>query len=517
MQYLLTYGVIDNEFGNYLYHSFLVLSILKEGKKVEVVDTWGFYGLPSTSGYDLSLMSSIIKNQTLEKDKIYIKFTENGFNYITNKMQDCANITNDEIAGIEKIKNIKEEADKLDALRKFLPAILSIISKKGHTTTTLRDAFISKIKKAMHFEIDLKGNHGMLRHEEVRYLDTGAGLHGVTFHLPQEKFNELRNRCVTLEKKQTDAIQKAALTLQLEPKQDFKIYPYEHYSQDIYLWDQQQPNPGLYPFGFELDFTLSGPDFTRSHTCKSQILSLLTGILSAEQINRLTENGKHPTLPWFNGRLEKIYLHSRGPLRKHRKASGEICYYRKLEDQDVKLYWTLPPQEIDTPDSNIKRLLTIDTAYCDTIKKIIHQLQKLEWLFTNAVFPTELTSHQEKVIQHIQKQYEVFSTPHFPHSTKTKDGWQGWLLWSASMARNENEADLIHKINSAKQFINELDFAISNQWEIDKNLPFGDGSDDTENENPIAALARYLSVDDQKKLCKIIKRGYTAPDRFVCI
>ena len=119
MRYSITYCAMDHEFsGNIFWHSCILFSQWDESGKIEVIDNWGFYGIPSTD----------------------------------------------------------------------------------------RNTWLSKLKIRIGLDIDLKGNHGMLRREDLRYLDAGYGLHGVTFELSKENFESLKQKCKTMAEEQEKAI-----------------------------------------------------------------------------------------------------------------------------------------------------------------------------------------------------------------------------------------------------------------------------------------------------------------------
>lgn len=107
MKYAVTFCTTDQEVGsNPLWHSCLLLSKMDETSKLlEVVDNWGFYGLP---------------------------------------------------------------------------------------TTNRNNSWLDQLKIKMGLDVDLIGNHGMLRHEELRFLDQGYGLRGVTFELTKDDFELLQ-------------------------------------------------------------------------------------------------------------------------------------------------------------------------------------------------------------------------------------------------------------------------------------------------------------------------------------
>src|SRR5205814_2328373 len=115
-----TFCTMDSEAGaNPFWHSCILLSRFNESnKKLEVVDNWGFYGLPSTA----------------------------------------------------------------------------------------QKSLIRSLKVKIGLDVDLAENHGMLRHEETRYLDLGCGLRGMTFELTEEKFHELQAKALKMVQEQEQAI-----------------------------------------------------------------------------------------------------------------------------------------------------------------------------------------------------------------------------------------------------------------------------------------------------------------------
>ncbi|HAT6976843.1 TPA: lpg2160 family Dot/Icm T4SS effector [Legionella pneumophila] len=428
MRYAVTYCAMDHEFsGNPFWHSCILLSQWDDNGKIEVVDNWGFYGVPST----------------------------------------------------------------------------------------VRDTWLSKLKIKLGLDVDLKGNHGMLRHEELRYLDVGYGLHGVTFELTREKFDLLQLKCKTMLEEQKQAVKEVVESQGIAGKQKYRIYEHEDYSPLIFALEkikakQKGHKPRLKPFELNLSFTLWGPALNQSYTCKSLMVDLLKGILSQEQIARITEEGKHPTVPRYSGKLERIYLHSSGPLREHKKSSGAIVHYRDLQDEGVKLHWTLPPQEIEALSGDTIKLLEISEEYCDEVKQAISKLQKLEWLFIDAKLPEKYQSYQEDLIVRIRQCYEAFAEVEPKKAKSTATGWMGFALSLFSLPRDLDEKTLLQKLNNAKYLINSLYMAIVDHWKIYDDWPSETKTDSTDY-NPLEALAAYLCEDDKKKLCKIIGRNYLDP------
>ncbi|WP_131781004.1 hypothetical protein [Legionella gresilensis] len=473
MKYAVTFCVLDREAGsNPFWHSCLLLSQWENKGKIEVVEQWGFYGLP----------------------------------------------------------------------------------------TTTPNSLLKKVKLSLGLDVDLNGNHGMLRHEEVRFLDLGCGLHGATFELTEEKFKLLQQRCKVAADEQEQAINEVMSQqgLAAKAKKDTRIYPYEHWSAQIYQFEkakaqEQHRESRLKPFELNLSLTLWGPSLKGSYTCKTQTLSLLKGILTEQQLSRLTENDKHPTIPRYSGPLEKIFLHSTGTLRQHTKRSGKKVHYRALEDKDVKLYWTLPPQEMEALTEETNKSLQISKDYADDAKLVIKRLQRLEWLFRNATLPKEYQPYRDQLIEQICDYYENFARVNTIKSLPIKEeSWFNYFSFLGTLPRDKGERKLLKQIHKAKMLFNSLYMAVVDQWQIDLKCPneryervttkkFNKEEVDNVNFfdkknianiahmqplmnqvitksdyiNPLEAVAAYLSLEDQKALCSILGRSYIPTDKII--
>lgn len=419
MKYFVTYCAMDGNTGaNLLWHSCILLSKENPGlNKLQVIDTWGFYGVPSTE------------------------------------------------------------------------------NSGGWFNTTLRS-----LKKKVGLDIDLTGNHGLLRHEETRFLDLGHGLHGITFELTEDQFNTLEKTCKQMILDQEAAIKEFAELHQLKekPKNETRIYPYEHVSKLIYdtecvVAQQNKRQPRLQPFDMHVW------DLTGSHTCKTQAIALLKTVLTKEQIAILTENGQYPTIPRRSGQMEPIFLHSTGPLRERIKRSGDIELYRDAEDVEVKLYWTIPPQVIDTSDPETEKCFLLPMDYIDEVKTVVMQLQRMEWLFRKNTLPNGLEPYKQALFDEIFALYNAFSCikPKEPYYKIT--GLKGYALGLFSMPRDPVEKRVLAALEDAQVFLNGLYMATTEYCEIDP-------------ENPcVELLASYLSIPAKKQLCELLGRTYCEP------
>lgn len=440
MKYVVTYCASDREAGsNPLWHSSILLSKLDEEKKLlEVIDNWGFYGVP----------------------------------------------------------------------------------------TTQRDnSWSSRLKIKIGLDVDLKGNHGILRHEELRFLDLGRGLHGVSFELTKEQFELLQTKCQEMVRDQNAAISEVVDTQGLagKPQEKTRIYAHEHLSTLIYSLEklkaeQNKREPRLKPFELILSWGLTGPGLHHSYTCKSQVLALLSHVLSPEQIDRLTEGGKHPTIPRYSGPMESFSLHSTGPLRQHKKASGEVVHYRDFKDHDVKLYWTVPPQELEALSQDTIDLFQIDDEYCDEVKKLVRRLQHLEWFLRNVSAPVGYEQYKAGLIAQIIDAYKAFSIIEPKQISSTLPGWKSFAYSLFSWPRNDEEKSLKMKIRNAKMLFNSLYMAIVDNWRIEDNqIETVEGStQEKEGEDlkssTFEAFVAYLPEQDQKYLCRILGRTYVKDD-----
>jgi hypothetical protein len=423
MYYFVTYAVQDGTIANPLWHTFLLLSILETGKKLQVIDSFGFYPLPSRP----------------EKT--------------------C----------------------------------------------------LSQTKALLGLKVDLQGNHGILKREELRDLDLGKALHGVTYQISEDQWLKLQNKCQTIMAEQESAIEEAATELKLTKQPQYKYYPYEKEGLDIFRYESTKAKDEnrvsrLKRFDFTINLTMWGPSLQKSNSCKSQVLTLLSDILTDKQLQQLS--GWFSAIPRSGGPLEKIYLHSEGPLSEHKKSSGNIVKYRKFMDKGVTLHWTLPPQQIESNNPLIKNIFCLDPIFTETIKPLIQQLQCLEWLFINAEIPAEYSHYKNKLIQDIHEHYIAFAI--IPScNLQTEKSLLTLYLPFIMQISPVSAGPLIQAIKSAKNLINNVYFAIADQWQIESKPLKDKISDEDNNEPPIEAVAHYLNRKDQESACSILGRSYS--------
>lgn len=405
------------------------------------------------------------------------------------------------------------------------PGPIDVVSTYGFygVPTTTRNTWTARLKLLVGFDVDLNGNHGMLRSEETRYMDFGAGLHGASFEVTQDQFQALQTKCKTMIKDQEETIQETATFFNLKPTNKARIYSHEQSSRLIFDTEKiraenQGREPRLKPFEINPTIGWSGPSLSQSFTCKSQTIRMLEGILSQAQINRLTEHGKHPAVPRYSGPMEPLALYSEGPLKRHRKANGSAVYFRDGADPKVKLRWTLPPQEIEILSEETSRMVTLPPEHLPAIRRLCKPLQRVEWVFINAELASEYEPYRQGLIDLIRTTYQAFSKPEPKEPLQALSGWRGLLHDLFSIPRNQYEATLMAKIKQGNMLLNALYMAIVDNWQIDVNAPCEDfpHADKTQEtclyENPLEAVAAYLHENDKIQVCRILGRSYVHPE-----
>ncbi|KTD40154.1 hypothetical protein [Legionella parisiensis] len=417
----------------------------------------------------------------------------------------------------------------------------------GVTSTGDKNSRFEKFKINNRLDVDLQGNHGMLTQEEIRYMDLGHGLHGYTFELTQEQFEELQKRCATAVAEQEAAIKEVVgdgQNFKTDPSKKWRIYKEEAYSRQFYEIEQIKAKiegrpSRLKPFDFHLsmgfkkvgflgfEFWVPVPSLENSNTCKTRAVSLLEGILTEKQLAPF----KTSSLPRFIPGLEPILLHSEGTLHPYTKSSGKQVFSRNWQDKDVKLYWSVPPQRFDQLSEDTVNLFSIDKEYCNEVKYIVSKLQNLEWAIRNASFFEKYADNEVNLIKYKNDPaYRQFKD----NLTKSKDdladlivrcyrefaiiepkkdakisGWQGFALSLFSAPRSKEEKKLQAKIHQAKMLFNSIYWAIVDEWKIYADYPSeASAPDDAEEYNPFEAVASYFSREDKENLCKIIGRNY---------
>lgn len=364
---------------------------------------------------------------------------------------------------------------------------------------TDRDSLLGQLKVKYKVDTNISGNHGWWRHEDVRYLDLGHGLHGVTFELTAEQFAALQVKCRDVEERQNRTLNVAeAIGRQygFEPLKKFRNHQWEHLSPfidqlDKAMAEQEGRERLLAPFDLH----------PLGHTCKVQVLHVLTGILTDEQIERVT--GSMTAISRFSGPQEDLYLHSTGPFREFTKSSGEVVKYRHKDDAGVRVFWTVPPQEMEMLTDDSENFFKIDAEYVRDVKTVASKLQRLEWLFINSTVPEGCNAAQQQLIRDIRKLYNNFATIK-PKNLPEKDNrYCGSLLRMFGLYSTEPQfADVVFKVNLevAQNFLSKM-------YMLTVDSDCAGESVEEINDDP-EMLVTLLPEDKQQELCKILNRPY---------
>jgi signal recognition particle subunit SEC65 len=270
---------------------------------------------------------------------------------------------------------------------------------------------VFKIVSLFGVETDVYGNHGILTNEKIRQIDMGRGIDAISFELPKDKYAKLSERCAGEVEGQYAAINEAAKALELKatPANAKKRYPQHNYEASAYQIFQYESKKAadekresrLHEFALALT--------PNANSCKVRILEILDGILDSPQIKNLT--GWCATCPRSGASTENVYWHSTGPIsHEFKKADGEVVHHRKFEDKDVKLFWTLPPQLMETLSPDTKSDYVIDSPQCKKIKDVVKKLQAIELVFRNAVLDQKDQVKREEAIEKVVGLYQSFST-----------------------------------------------------------------------------------------------------------
>lgn len=311
---------------------------------------------------------------------------------------------------------------------------LDCIGYYGITPSSDTNPITKKVKRWLGMDIDFTGGYGILRREEMRYIDRGVGLEGKTFLISKDQFDNFISSCQTAIKKQEEAIELAYQTLKDDGIKPFKVKGKEQFfSRDIYQKElayaaSTGQTPRLTPFELRIEFNdYYMPTFRHASTCKTKAVELLVKAgVEEEHILQLGKGHSKGAVPRFSGQKGPIPLHGIGPLKTHFSKRTQLTYFNHVWQRDFDyhkpcdetLWWTLPPQHImstestseeetahlrsqyDLPRSQSNEITTLMAATQRIERLLIHSKDsnrdmngKLELLYTLRHFTREAFSH----------------------------------------------------------------------------------------------------------------------------
>jgi len=245
-------------------------------------------------------------------------------------------------------------------------------------------------------EIDLSGGHGELRREKMRHID-GNGIHGLTFDISEEKFNQLLKLF-----EERMAAEKAAIQ---ETNEYYRRYGIEPNGQNRLIieksWaDTDGREPRLKPFDINLEFTTTGLDSRKSHDCKNYALEFLfeTKIIDAETRDKILGNNFTHGLPRFNGlSTNPLRLVSTGEPYSYSPTSELTKYSRSWENKN-KLFWATLPIFISSSKADV----TKNNRQQMTIKKVLTQARSLEAKLLHKINDIEVKTSKRQSTRNVE-------------------------------------------------------------------------------------------------------------------
>lgn len=193
---------------------------------------------------------------------------------------------------------------------------LEVIRSVGFypSKSTSKNPAIRFLKFILGFKEDLQNTHGVLKEEEIRYLDK-KGLWGINFDLDKNSFNRVEK---IVEEKFT--VEKEAIE-HWNSKLGKNANGCTRLAAEINEAKLENREPRLSPFHITMSLNADGLDTSKSSTCKNYVLNILK---KAEIINDKTEqqilgSKSNYAFPRGSKGLRPIQLTSVGPAIKNSK------------------------------------------------------------------------------------------------------------------------------------------------------------------------------------------------------
>lgn len=339
--------------------------------------------------------------------------------------------------------------------------VLDSIGFYGITPCSDKNIYIRNFKKKYGIDIDLTGGYGRLMHEEMRYLDKGEGLTGITFHISAHRFSTLRQSIKEDMEQQEIAIKEATQSLiqdnlnnslkrdqancelaandqpisedkineYISKQTNANITPHEIYSKELERAAREKSQPRLKPFEFRMSYTpLTFFTLADSHTCKNGAFEILqrAQIPLSWQFELGLKQTSTSSIPRFSGsaNAEELHLFSQGTYSTFvSKSSGLTQKTRNWQPQldsnhpdKTTLYWSIPPDMIvedQTNQSQSKKLIEtykIDSNIRKKMSNFMLRLQKTQNLLIQS-HTANKHSHFDFLIKKLDELIKSFSIP----------------------------------------------------------------------------------------------------------
>lgn len=270
---------------------------------------------------------------------------------------------------------------------------------------TTNFAPLRTIKRSLALDTDFWGNHGILKVEEMRFLDKGVGLNGVTFEINFEQLNKLKGDCLKMIRDQEAAMKEGAQRLQAMglPVNSRAIYDWEKM-----VAQASRRESRLKPFELHFSIGMTGPSTQGTNACKHMAVNLLRGIgLPTCKMDAIIAN----TFPRYSGTTSPIVLHAEGGEQVHTKRSGQQVFFRAwgnpTDSKRARVYWSLPPQLLLTDDEALKNQFIFPEPFQDELLRLVPQLQCIHTLIKNTQV---LNQHQGRKTLYLNKLEELYTS-----------------------------------------------------------------------------------------------------------
>lgn len=409
--------------------------------------------------------------------------------------------------------------------------VIDSVGYYGITPCSDTNPITRKLKKLTGLDIDLTGGYGELRHEEMRFLDKGEGLVGITFHLTQLQFYLLRKIISEEMTQQQAAIDEAHAQYVSIRQDDAKLIAQataelkqrkqpmtkERISQkvcqlakahikpaDIYRLEQERAKKTeqasrLHPFEFRLSpspntfFT-----FGNSFTCKNMAVELLKRIqIPSSWLTEIGRSSSAASIPRFSGASTQdlLQLNSRGIVDEHRsKRTGKVYRFRQWHPEmpstdcaKTTLFFSLPPARIipnnaymDASKRFLSTFTTPETAH-PALTKLVSQLQKIEAILFNS--KNAMAGSSTVLVDAIRTHIQLFEIPQ----------------------RNQSLTYLAKAVNQTNAFLDNLQTAIQATSDKCFTLKLPDGS-------MLPEVALSLTAAEKMALATRLSTRFHLPD-----
>lgn len=279
--------------------------------------------------------------------------------------------------------------------------------------STTTNPIIKGLKTLFGCKFNLQDCHGLLKQEEMRYLDSN-GLHGISFEATKEQMDaliDLYKQNMGLEQSAIQELDKE-LTEQGEPSNSFTRFVREKAKATL---DGRVPR--LQPFHLTMSINRRGFDSTASTTCKTYALNLLlqTRIIDQSIHDAVLGSASAYALPRYSGLpIIPLRLVSTGEPEAHESRKTKAIFYNRTWGRN-SLFWASSLHVYEPTLGHIPLKSTIEqhqlikhilTRIKDTEVRLRHKIRALE----NEPDELDYQTNLKEQLQRVLTLYDLFKT-----------------------------------------------------------------------------------------------------------